>query len=322
MAVWVLPLLICDGLRTLETVFLNAARNTRMHALLSIGEAWAKPIGAISALLILGQHTEAILAGYTIATSLVLFAYYRWGEAEAILKWPVRMRDDPKIRSSIEKYAHPLLHSAAVGWVNGVGDRYLIGLMIGVEQVGIYSAIYGLVSRPFLMTANIIELTIRPVYYSYVEKKDRWGSRSLLWKWFGITAAIATIGFLATYFSKDVFISLLLAQEYWIAVDLMPWIAGGYGLLVLAQVFEKVCFAYSRTGMVLFIQSLGGAVGLLAAYIGIKQQGLLGAAMAVPVYFGFQLILTLITAYIVERNAYGKNVHMPKLMALNTEAKQ
>ena len=26
MAVWVLPLLICDGLRTLETVFLNAAR--------------------------------------------------------------------------------------------------------------------------------------------------------------------------------------------------------------------------------------------------------------------------------------------------------
>ena len=322
MAVWVLPLLICDGLRTLETVFLNAARKTRMHALLSIGEAWAKPIGAISALLILGQHTEAILAGYTIATSLVLFAYYRWGEAEAILKWPVRMRDDPKIRSSIEKYAHPLLPSAAVGWVNGVGDRYLIGLMIGVEQVGIYSAIYGLVSRPFLMTANIIELTIRPVYYSYVEKKDRWGSRSLLWKWFGITAAIATIGFLATYFSKDVFISLLLAQEYWIAVDLMPWIAGGYGLLVLAQVFEKVCFAYSRTGMVLFIQSLGGAVGLLAAYIGIKQQGLLGAAMAVPVYFGFQLILTLITAYIVERNAYGKNVHMPKLMALNTEAKQ
>lgn len=150
MAVWVLPLVICDGLRTLETVFLNAARNTRMHALLSTVEAWAKPIGAISALLILGPYTESILAGYTISTSMVLFSYYRWGTPVAMLKWPVRMYDDAKARSSIEKYAHPLLPSSAIGWVTGVGDRYLIGLMIGVEQVGIYSAIYGLVSRPVL----------------------------------------------------------------------------------------------------------------------------------------------------------------------------
>lgn len=321
LVVWVLPLVICDGLRTLETVLLNAARKTAKHALLSAGEAWAKPIGAISALLILGPRAESILAGYTIATGAVLYVYYRWGNPDAMLKWRIAMREDPKIRSSIEKYARPLLPSSAIGWLNGVGDRYLIGLMIGVEQVGIYSAIYGLISRPFLMSANIVELTIRPSYYSCVEKANRLASRKLLWKWFGITASIATIGFLATYFAKDVFIGLLLAQEYWVAVDLMPWIAWGYGLLVLAQVFEKVCFAYSRTGTVLFIQSLGGAVGLLAAYIGIKQQGLIGAAMAVPVYFGFQLIITLGAAYIVERNAHGRNVHTQKMMALNTEAK-
>ncbi len=319
MAVWVLPLVICDGLRTLETVFLNAARKTPMHALLSAGEAWAKPIGAISALLILGPYTESILAGYTIATGLVLYLYYRWGNPEGMLKWRVTMRDDLKIRSSIEKYAYPLIPSSAIGWVNGVGDRYLIGLMIGVEQVGIYSAIYGLVSRPFLMTANIVELTIRPIYYSRVEKSDRFGSRALLWRWFGVTASIASIGFMVICFSKDALVTLFLAREYWVAVDLLPWIAGGYGLLVLSQVFEKVCFAYGRTGVVLFIQSLGGVVGLLVAYVGIKQQGLIGAAMAVPVYFGFQLLITFAAAQIVNKNAFGEIDRMCKKAVQNTE---
>lgn len=319
MAVWVLPLVICDGLRTLETVFLNAARNTRMHALLSTVEAWAKPIGAISALLILGPYTESILAGYTISTSMVLFSYYRWGTPVAMLKWPVRMYDDAKARSSIEKYAHPLLPSSAIGWVTGVGDRYLIGLMIGVEQVGIYSAIYGLVSRPFLMAANIVELTVRPFYYSCVENKDRCGSRSLLWKWFGITALIAAIGFVTIFFAKDALIRAFLAREYWVAVDLLPWIAGGYGLLVLSQVFEKVCFAHGRTGMVLFIQALGGAVGLLVAYAGIRHEGLIGAAMAVPIYFGFQLLITFAAAQIVDHNVFAETDRMYKKAVQNTE---
>jgi O-antigen/teichoic acid export membrane protein len=114
-------------------------------------------------------------------------------------------------------------------------------------------------------------------------------------------------------------VSLFLAREYWVAVDLLPWIAGGYCLLVLSQVLEKVCFAHGRTGVVLFIQSLGGVVGLLVAYVGIKQLGLIGAAMAVPVYFGFQLLITLAAAQIVNKNAFGEIGRMCKKAVQNTE---
>lgn len=102
-------------------------------------------------------------------------------------------------------------------------------------------------------------------------------------------------------------------------MDLLPWIAGGYGLLVLSQVFEKVCFAHGRTGMVLFIQALGGAVGLLVAYAGIRHEGLIGAAMAVPIYFGFQLLITFAAAQIVDHNVFAETDRMYKKAVQNTE---
>lgn len=307
-----IPLLFSlDGLRTLETVLLNAARKQRAYATFAIAEAWGRPICAVCALQMFGPSVESMLIGYAAATACVLLCFYYLGQPEGLAQRPPIPLDRPALWKSIQTYSLPLIPTAAMGWISGMGDRYLIGGMLGLEQVGIYAAIYGLLSRPFLMATGIIELTLRPIYYQYIAAQAHHQARSLLWKWLGLVALVSGAGFVAILLAKNLIVNLLLAEEYRAGVNLVPWIAGGYGLLVLSHVFEKICFAYERTGMVLFIQSLGAVLGLAIAFIGIAWQGLLGAAMAVPVYFGVQLIISIVVARRTEIEALRRrtNVH-------------
>jgi O-antigen/teichoic acid export membrane protein len=77
----------------------------------------------------------------------------------------------------------------------------------------------------------------------------------------------------------------------------MPWIAAGYALLSLAFVFERVCYVYGRPHRVLLIQASTAAVALLAAVVGTWSWGLQGAAVAIPIYFGVQLLIAAALAW-------------------------
>ena len=94
---------------------------------------------------------------------------------------------------------------------------------------------------------------------------------------------------------------LLLASQYQGASDLMPWIALGYAFLAVSYVFEKICYAHSRTKLVSLIQMFGtlSIVGL--SFPSIQLLGLQGAAFAVPVAFGLQLIVSIAVGTMVLR---------------------
>ena len=50
---------------------------------------------------------------------------------------------------------------------------------------------------------------------------------------------------------RHVIVRLLLAEEYRESVALMPWIAAGYALFVVASTFEVRLYARKQTGRVL-----------------------------------------------------------------------
>jgi len=95
---------------------------------------------------------------------------------------------------------------------------------------------------------------------------------------------------------------VLLAKPYRAGAYLMPWIACGYCLLLLAQVIERVCYATRETGAVLLIQTTSAISSVPISTIGVLRSGLSGAARAVPAYFGLQLALTLAFTYRIARD--------------------
>ncbi len=140
----------------------------------------------------------------------------------------------------------PLVPLGLIGWANGLGDRYLIGGLLGVTEAGVYAAAYGLASRPLLMLGGTIELFVRPIYQSAVSAADHSKASRVLLMWFAAVIGAGAMSVLLIAVLRDELARLLLGAQYRSGAELMPWIAGGYMLLTIAQVFERICYAHAR----------------------------------------------------------------------------
>ena len=295
-------LLIVDSMRSFEMAMLNAARKHTAYALISVGEAWGRPIAAGLAVYIMGADVKSILMAYAIITGSILLCFYIVAKPHTEAIEGAKMNDKKTLKNLIHQYSLPLVPMSALGWMNGVGDRYLIGALLGLEQAGIYAAVYGLMSRPFLISSGIVELTLRPLYNKFVAQGKDNDARNLLVKWLLSVALITGAGFAVIALFDDLLIDILLAEKYRSGVTLMLWIAAGYVFLALTDVFVKVCYAYGFTRRILVVQVIGAVLSMVSAVVGIKLFGLLGAAMAVPAYFGVMLIITIIASKVNVKN--------------------
>ena len=83
----------------------------------------------------------------------------------------------------------------------------------------------------------------------------------------------------------------LLGESYRSVSHLLPWIAGGYGLLVLSHVANRVCYANEATRSILVIESTGALLAIVLGFIGIAWAGLKGAAVAISLYYAVQMLM-------------------------------
>jgi O-antigen/teichoic acid export membrane protein len=284
-------LLAVESVRGVAITFLNAARRQAQFAVWIAAEGWARPIAAASMVAIAGSSTAALMLGYLLGTAGVLATYLVLGRTTArdSLRLGSRRATDGGIEHRLTHYASPLVPLAVVGWTSGLADRYLIGGLVGLEAAGVYAAVYGLVSRPFLMVGATVELVLRQPYYEAVSRADRQRERVILVGWTGLVVGVSLLGLVCTLLWSEPIAGLLLGEPFRSGAFLMPWIAAGYTLLVTAQVLERVCYAHRTTGLVLAIQTVGAVLCIVIASPAIAAFGLAGAAVAVPAYFGGQL---------------------------------
>lgn len=299
----VAALLVCDCLRSVELTFLNAGRAHKQYALLASADACLRPFVAAAAVFLAGESTVMVLTGYLMTSATILWLFLRKiRNATTEESGPFR-EPDSDLDKKMWRYALPLIPLGLMNWANGLGDRYVIGSTLGVADAGVYAAVYGLASRPFLMLGQSVELAMRPVYQGAVSGQRRGQANRLLAAWVCVIG-IAGLLMLATMtFWSTELVDLLLADEYRRAAELLPWIGAGYCLLAISDVFTRVSFAHGNTRWVLAIVACAAATGVIATFIGARLWGLVGAAMAVPVYFGVQLAVAIVAA----RASYQKS---------------
>ena len=286
-------MLMVDGLRALEVTLLNAARRQSPMALWIGLEAWLRPLVAVLVVFWVGESAESVLVGY-LGASLGLFLLFRIalgtipGLAEGSDGTAPRESD---LANRMTRYALPLVPLALVGWISAQADRYLIGGMIDLAAAGIYSAMYGLVSRPFLLAGTAVELTLRPVLYQAIADGNEQKARLVEHRWLYALVAVSALGTAGFMLLHQVLSTLLLAESYRDYSYLMPWLAVGYSFLVVAQFYERLCYARDKTAAGLTIQTAGAIASIIIAIPLVSRYGIEGAAVAVPCYFLFQMML-------------------------------
>lgn len=293
-----IALFAAEAARSVELVFLNAARQQRAMALFVASDALLRPTAAVSMIWLFGANGAAVLGGYLMGC-LIAFAAFRLMTAR-------RRRTDVQpatatsrladISHRLRYYALPLTALPLIGWVSGQADRYFLAALVSPEATGLYAALYGLASRPFLMFSASVELALRQPYYARASSGDRSAERRAIAAWLGVVASGSlALLLLFAFFHVDI-AALVLAPEYRVHSVLLAWIAAGYVLMSTAQVFERVCYAHHDTSGVLRIQVSGAAFSVVVTVPLVYLYGIEGAGWAVPVYFGAQLLIATLRA--------------------------
>jgi O-antigen/teichoic acid export membrane protein len=179
-----------------------------------------------------------------------------------------------------------------LGWISGMSDRYMIGALLSTSDVGLYAAAYSLASRPMLMLGSIIETTLRPLYQIVLIKGDVQQAGRYLRIWLRLVLLGCTAAMLVTWVGHELIAEWLLDEKYRDVSSMMPWIVGGYSLLLISNVAIRICYANEDTRNIFVIETISTLLAMVISYVFILEVGIWGAAMALPLNYGAKMMLS------------------------------
>ena len=265
-------------------------RRQRAASLWQTGDSLLRPLFAIGLVCIVGPSAIWVLSGYALASLIgnslagFLSKTRQPGQSNAT---PL---SDGTLRSEVLAYALPLIPLELLVWFSGLGDRYVIGYLMTAADVGLYAAAYTLTNEAFNRSALVLLRTFQPLYFSHSSLGERGEAARVFKLWLFSVMALGVTGVLALTLLRDWVAGLLLAREYHAAAVLMPIIGVGCALQALSMVLAQPLYAMKKTRALLAGRLFGAVIAAVSIPSMVMWQGLLGAALAAPVYFGAEAL--------------------------------
>ncbi|MEI7996572.1 MAG: lipopolysaccharide biosynthesis protein [Methylococcaceae bacterium] len=282
-------LLLVTVRRELGIQLLIGERKQRGASLWQTSDSVLRPLLAISLVVWGGQKPEWVLLGYILASLISNTAWsFLLGTKPNKMKRPIVARH---FRAEVWAYALPLIPMELIFWVNGLGDRYVIGYLMTAAEVGLYAATYTIINEAFNRSAMVLLRTFQPVYFQSCSHNQIQEGFRILWLWIGCVFALGIVGVSLLLITKDWVASVLLAKSYHSAIALMPAIGLGCALHALGTVLAQPLLANKRTPLLLLGRLCGAVTAAISIPLMVKNFGLLGAAIANPIYFGVEALV-------------------------------
>ena len=275
--------------RELGIQLLIGERKQRRASIWQTSDSILRPLLAILLVLWGDAMAEWVLLGYILASILSNAVWARIQDAK-----PDNSKRTTVVRNfrrDVWAYALPLIPMELIFWVNGLGDRYVIGYFMSAAEVGLYAATYMIINEAFNRSAMVLLRIFQPVYFQSCSLNQTKKGFRILWTWIACVLVLGIIGVSLLLITRDWVAAMVLAKSYHSAVELMPAIAVGCALHALGTVVAQPLLANKRTRLLLLGRVGGAVVAAITIPLMVKNFGLLGAAIANPVYFGVETLV-------------------------------
>jgi len=266
--------------RSIELAFMNAARRQREYALWTLYEAWARPIAAVACVLASRAQAAVVLLGYLLASGASLAAFHLLRRLRGEAQRETTAVLDAETRSSLLRYARPLIPLGLVGWLGALSDRYVVAGLLGLRAAGIYAAVSGLIGRPNLMMQQTIELAVRPVYFAAVAGRDRAREAAVYARWLSVNAAAGLALLTGALVGSDLIVRVLLGPSYVDASLIIPFVALAQFFLIVSYTLNGYLYAHKRVGEVLLYTAVAALLTVTLVVLLGWHWGLRGVAIA------------------------------------------
>jgi O-antigen/teichoic acid export membrane protein len=147
------------------------------------------------------------------------------------------------------------------------------------------------------MIGTVTEAALRQILYAAVAAKDTARARRVMLWWVGSNVTFGLMTATMLFLAATMLVTLLLAEEYReTATLILPWLLFGHIPLLAAQPLQVLAYANHRTREITMVQAVCAVMAVGLAAIGAWWNGILGVAIAVPIYFSAQFLLTALVA--------------------------
>jgi O-antigen/teichoic acid export membrane protein len=182
-------------------------------------------------------------------------------------------------------YGLPLMILESLGLVLRLSDRYLIEAMLGVDELGQYSASYNLTAYLDLILLATLLQAIRPAYMQIWESQTREQTQRFLSRGLHIYSLIG-IPFIAIFsITSPYLLSLLAGQKYAAGTVIIPWVAISFWLEGAMIFLTAGLYIFKNTNLLMYCSALATLINLGLNMLFIPRYGITGAAVVTVISY-------------------------------------
>ncbi len=282
------------GLKGIEINRLNSEREQAAQSVWSGVEPAAVLCFSVVALAV-SATAVSLLIGQLLGVSVMVLVFLvregGWRDSGRTLP----IVEARQLGRELFGYGVPFVAMAALSWMGNLGDRYVLGTVLGTASVGIYAASFGLASKPILLVSGVVNQVLRPVLFEATSAQQERKQRRVTAYWLLIVGTCGFGGAALFAIFGDTIAGIFLARSFRFgARSILAWVAFGYAFSTLAQAIENQLMARYRPGRLILPQLVGGLANLALALYLIPICGVVGAAQANMGSFAIQFVVTLV----------------------------
>lgn len=223
-----------------------AARQRMWVALLNIGNAFLKPIVAASFVLLVAVSASWAMAGYLVATLVVIFLaerFYRFIVSDTLSSDSIAVSNASGIGKNILSFSWPFAVWGSFGWVHMSCDKWALQSFHSAEVVGAFAVVSQLAIFPLILGSSFLTNLFTPIAYQragdLAHRQNMVSANKLL----GVMTVVYILGAVLLVLLFSVFhypLVLLISNIQFAEFSfLLPWLAGVWGLFYLGQILSN-----------------------------------------------------------------------------------
>lgn len=282
-------LLIVGSVPAMFVSFLRVEQKAKLFAWLGLGRQF---VGfSVSLILMFGFFVR--LKGLYIGSICIQ-------TTTAIVMLVVLLRQKKLVPSTFSRnvlmdglrFGLPLVPAALANVISGIGDRYVLQILMGPEAVGLYSVGYG-VTTHLKSLLTVMMFAVTPMYLAIWDEKGRQPTESFLSSVldYYLMATIPAI-FLFSVYGGDVMV-LLASSKYEMGKVIIPYLAGPLLLHGGITIYTAGLYIQKKTKYILYFTLGAGGLNVILNIFMIPAMGLVGAAVATLISYVFLMVFAI-----------------------------
>ena len=260
---------------------LNLLGDSRRFILLTVATLVASFVSAVTLVMTIQRSAEYWVLGIILGQALLALVGTRalFSRLGGNGRVPIHQPLHRLHLKALFAFSWPVAIAAGLGWVQAQGYRYLMVDNLGLTQVGLFVAGYGLSAGIIAAFESVVTTYFQPRLYRDASDASQ-QSQTKAWRRYAaavIPSLVITVGLLIAL-APDL-THLLLGQRFQDAASFVIWGAFAEAARVIASVYSMIAHVHMRTRWLILPNVIGAIISIVACSLLMPTLGAHGAGI-------------------------------------------